>query len=273
MEPEDRMRYLETNRRTWDGWARHHVGSPFYDVAGFRTGRCTLDALELEGVGEVRGRTLLHLQCHFGLSTLSWARRGAKVTGVDFSDEAIRTARELAAEAGLEASFVRSDLYDLPSVLQGSFDIVFASHGVLPWLPDLEAWARVVHHFLKPGGLFFLTEAHPFAATIDDRPEAEELRIFYPYFQKAEPLRFQQKGSYAVRDGDFDSVTYEWFHSLSAILGALLRAGLRITAYEEHPFAAYQIFPLLEEGEDRFWRLPPGKAELPLYFSLRATRD
>lgn len=129
---------MAANRRLWDGWAPHHVTSDFYDVDGFRAGRNTLSAVELAGVGDVRGKTLLHLQCHFGLDTLSWARQGARVTGVDFSQPAVEAARALAGELDLPATFVHSNLYDLPRHLEGEFDVVFTSSGVLGWLPDIE---------------------------------------------------------------------------------------------------------------------------------------
>src|SRR5579864_4514537 len=159
-------RYCEANRQMWNAWTPYHVESGFYDVEGFKRGqrrdRAGNDALEIEAVGDVVGKSLLHLQCHFGLDTLSWARRGATVTGVDFSEEAIRAARALAADVGVPAAFIQSDIYELPGRLRGEFDIVFTSHGVLGWLPDLDRWAGVVAHFLRPGGRFCLIEGHPF---------------------------------------------------------------------------------------------------------------
>jgi len=265
-------RYLRANRETWDAWTRLHVGSAFYDVDGFRAGRCTLDSIELEGVGEVRGRSLLHLQCHFGLGTLSWARLGARATGVDFSGEAIAAARGLARETGLDARFVQSDLYNLPGTLEGLFDVVFTSYGVLPWLPDLEAWGKVVARYLKPGGLFFIAEGHPLAMAVDDRPGAEGLHVFYPYFRRDEPMRFQERGSYAVPDAPIESVTYEWFHSLSEILGALLNAGLRILSFREYPLAAWQMFPCLVRDANGFWTFPEGALQIPLTYTIQATR-
>ena len=268
----------------WDVWARHHVTSRFYDVEGFKAGaresRRGLDALETRLVGDVAGKSLLHLQCHFGLDTLEWARRGAVVTGVDFSGEAIAAARTLAAEVGLQAAFIESDIYDLPERLQGAFDIVFASHGVLCWLPDLDRWAGVIAHFLRPDGRFCLIEGHPFPLVFDDTREDRDLRVAFPYFASppeaegaaVEPLRCERRGSYAVPGADFTSVMYEWVHPLSEAVGALLRAGLRLDSLEEYPYAAWAMFPWMEERPDGMWEFPEGTVSLPLMFSLTASK-
>lgn len=261
----------------WDVWARHHVVSPFYDVEGFkagaRPGREGLDALETRLVGDVTGKSLLHLQCHFGLDTLSWARRGATVTGVDFSGEAIGAARALAAEVGVPATFIQSDVYELPSVLHGEFDIVFASHGVLCWLPDLDRWAAVAARFLRPGGRFYLIEVHPFPLVFDDQRADRELQVGYPYFHPEGPLRIERRGSYAVPDAPFDSVMYEWVHPLSDVLGAVVRAGLRLDSFEEYPYLGWAMFPWMVERADGMWELPEGILPLPLMFSLGAGKD
>jgi SAM-dependent methyltransferase len=220
----------------------------------------------------VSGKSLLHLQCHFGLDTMSWARLGAKATGVDFSQEAVATARSLAGELGIAADFVRSNVYDLPKNLDGRFDVVFTSHGVLPWLPDLGRWAEVVAHFLKPGGVFYIVESHPFAQMFDDGIETPELRIRYPYFRR-EPMRFEDDGSYAdpktvVRN----KTTYEWMHPLGEIVNSLLAVGLRIESFREYPFCAWKMLPFMVRDEDGWWRLPDGREDVPLMFSLRAVK-
>jgi SAM-dependent methyltransferase len=151
---------LAANKALWEERTAIHQTSSFCNLEGFKRGGSRLRTYE---VGEVTGKSLLHLQCHFGIDTLSWARLGARVTGADFSDRAIELARSLATELALDATFVRADLYDLPAVLDGQFDVVYTSHGVLGWLPDLERWAGVVAHFLRPGGVFYLTEIHPVA--------------------------------------------------------------------------------------------------------------
>jgi SAM-dependent methyltransferase len=265
--------YLEVNRETWNMWTQLNVGSKFYDVEGFKAGRRTLDPIALAGPGDVTGKSLLHLQCHFGMDTISWARQGAIVTGIDFSEEAIKTARALADELGIPATFIQSNLYDLPQNLTGQFDVVYTSYGVLGWLPDLERWAQVIAHFLKPGGIFYIVEVHPIPLLFDEHRQDAELRLLYPYFQGAEPIRIEEDGCYAVPDSPIRSVTYVWIHPIADIIGSLLRAGLRIESFEEYPFVRWAVFPWMERRADGAWQLPPGKESIPLMFSLKATKE
>jgi SAM-dependent methyltransferase len=264
--------YLRCNRALWDSWTPLHVGSKFYDVDGFKAGRDPLDPVETACFGDVRGKSLLHLQCHFGLSTMAWARRGAHVTGVDFSEKAISAARALASELGLDATFILSDIHDLPRHCTGTFDLVFTSHGVLPWLPDLARWGKVIAHFLKPGGRFLLVEEHPLALTLDETAPAGEIRVRYPYFEGNGPLRFEGQGSYAEPGAPIRSVSYEWQHSLHEILGSLLCAGLTIEEYREYPYLSWPSLPWMVQREDGFWELPPDVPGLPLMFSLVCSR-
>ncbi|UCB52608.1 MAG: class I SAM-dependent methyltransferase, partial [Candidatus Zixiibacteriota bacterium] len=148
-------KFMKQNLKHWNEVTPIHRKSEFYGVEGFKAGRCTLMPLEREELGDVSGKTLLHLQCHFGLDTLSWARLGARVTGVDFSEKAIDLAKSLSKELGIDADFVHSNIYHLPDVLKGEFDIAYTSHGVLCWLPDLAEWGRIIARFLKPGGTFY----------------------------------------------------------------------------------------------------------------------
>ena len=265
-------RYLRANRRLWDAWTDLHARSAYYDVEGFRAGRSSLQAIEREELGDVAGKSLLHLQCHFGLDTLSWARLGATATGVDFSGRAIATARALAAELALPDRFLQSDIYGLPSVLQGQFDIAFTSYGVLFWLSDLRRWAEVIAHFLKPGGVFYIVEFHPFANVFAAAGVAD-LQPAYPYFPGPGPLRFETRGSYAEPAADYRGVEYGWDHPLGEIVSAVLAAGMRLEFLHEFPDCGYQRFSFLEQGADGRWRLPDRLAGmLPLLFSLKATR-
>jgi SAM-dependent methyltransferase len=269
--------YLEANRQLWESWTRINLGSRFYDVEAFASGRGgDLDPIARAGPGDVRGKSLLHLQCHFGMDTIRWASHGATVTGADFSAEAIRAARALAARMGVPATFVHSDLYELPSRLDGRFDVVFTSHGVLGWLPDLERWARVIAHFLVPGGLFYIVEVHPFALLFNDRLQEPELRLLYPYFHGPDPIRQEYRGCYTEPDARITSVEHVWLHTMSAVIGSLLRAGLRVESFEEYPFLSWRLFPWMEQRADGWWHLPeglaPGSGSLPLMFSLRAVR-
>lgn len=265
------------NRALWDAWTAVHVDGAFYDLEGFRSGGVRLRPAEVEAVGDVRGRSLLHLQCHFGIDTLSWARLGARVTGVDFSPAAVRVARELAMDLGFaDARFIESNLYDLPANLDGAFDVVYTSRGVLSWLPDIRGWAAVVAHFLAPGGTFFVREIHPVAMAFENEGVTPgELRLVYPYWEHAEPLVFPVTGSYADPTADVgEQHEHGWDHGLGEIVTALIDAGLRIEALEEHPHLDWGVDFLVEEapGSGRYV-LPPGTAgELPLMFSLRATK-
>lgn len=262
---------LLANRRRWDELARAHYGSAFYNVEGFRRGGTRLRRIELEELGDVRGRDLLHLQCHFGLDTLSFARLGAHVTGVDFSAVAIDQARALANELGLDARFVQADVTKLPRSLSRSFDIIYTSRGILAWIPDLTGWARGIARALRPRGRFYMLEGHPVAATLDD--ESRVLRVRYPYFARRSPQRYRVQGSYAGRDLPIKhSVHYEWPHSLGDVITSLADAGLRITFVHEFPFAMWETAPwLVKRGRE--WYLPKSiKGELPLAFSLAARK-
>jgi SAM-dependent methyltransferase len=265
--------YLEANRMRWDELTPIHARSGFYDLEGLRAGGLTLMSLEREELGDVAGKSLLHLQCHFGLDTLSWARLGARVTGVDFSEEAVTLARSLSDELGIDADFICSNLYDLPTVLAAQFDIVFTSYGVLCWLPDLSRWAGIIAHFLRPGGTFYIAEIHPFAMVFYDEADAEHLEVFYPYFHATEPLRFEEEGSYAAPDQEvFHTVTYEWQHGLGDIVNSLISAGLRIEFLHEFPYACYRMFPFLEQDHEGWWRLEGHPGSIPMTFSLKATK-
>jgi len=275
----DMAPYLEANRRLWEMWTRVNLASELYGVEAFAAGRGRdLDPVVLAGPGDVRGKTLLHLQCHFGMDTIRWARRGATVTGADFSAPAVEAARALAARMDVPATFVHSDVYALPSQLAGAFDVVFTSHGVLGWLPDLDRWAEVIAHFLAPGGIFYIVEVHPFALIFDDARPEPGLRLLYPYFHGPEPIREERKGCYAAPDASFTSVEHVWIHQVSQIIGSLARAGLVIESFDEYAYLGWRFFPWMEQGSDGWWRLPAhpdvplGAGSLPLMFSLKARR-
>jgi SAM-dependent methyltransferase len=267
---------LRSNRDLWDAWTKIHVASDFYDVESFRNGERPIRVAdyEREEIGSVQGKSLLHLQCHFGLDTLSWARLGATVTGIDFSAEAIAAARGLAAELEIPATFIQSDVYRLPEVLDQQFDIVYTSVGVLGWLPDIASWGRVAARFVRPGGFLYLTEIHPVAQAFENEGvEPGELRLAYPYWSHPEPLRFEVKGSYADREAPTDGLVENgWDHSLGEIVTSLADAGLRLEFLHEFDFVRWPV-DFLAEGDDGRWRLPTGSGgELPLFFSLKATK-
>jgi SAM-dependent methyltransferase len=273
--------YLQANRRLWDAWTDIHVDSAFYDVESFRDGGdrpIRIKEYELGEVGDVRGKRLLHLQCHFGLETLSWARLGATVIGVDFSERGIEEARRLAADVGLEdrATFVQSDVYELPQHLDAGegFDIVYTSHGVLGWLPDIERWADVAARFVRPGGFLYVTEIHPVAQAFENEGvQPGELILRYPYWSHQEPIGFEVRGSYADRDASTPGLMeYGWDHSLGEIVTAVADAGLDLEFLHEFPFVLWKV-DFAEQKEDGTYRLP-GELDgrLPLYFSLKASK-
>jgi SAM-dependent methyltransferase len=266
--------YIDANRTLWDAWTKVHETSAFYDLEGFKRGGVRLRDYETEEVGPVAGRDLLHLQCHFGLDSLSWARLGAHVTGADFSAEAIALASSLAAELELDARFVESDIYDLPTRLEGDFDVVYTSGGVLGWLPDIQRWAEVVARFVRPGGIFYVTEVHPvFQAFEYDGVGPGEIKLQYPYWEHATPLSFKVQGSYADRTADVGDLTeHAWNHGLGEIVTALAEAGLRIEFLHEFPFLLWPADALVK-GDDGSFRLP-GELDgrLPLFFSLKASK-
>jgi SAM-dependent methyltransferase len=266
--------HQEANGRRWDELVPIHAGSAFYDVAGFKAGRLTLLSIERGELGDVRGKSLLHLQCHFGLDTLSWARLGARVTGIDFSEAAIAQARVLTAEVGIDANFICSRVEEATNVLTDLFDIVFTSYGVLCWLPDLRPWARTIAYFLKPGGVFYIVDNHPFADVFDDNARATDLRVAFSYFHQEEPIPWEAMGTYADRSAVVQNKTSSvWSHSLSDIVTVLLDAGLTLEFLHEFPQCQYQRYPFMTQDADGWWRLPSSLPALPMLFSLKARRS
>jgi SAM-dependent methyltransferase len=266
VDDEDRFRL---NRAWWDERVGVHLGGEFYDVGGFLAGRSTLRPFEVAEIGEVAGARLVHLQCHFGLDTLSWARRGALVTGVDFSPSAVAAARDLARRAGLAAEFVEAGVYDAVTALGGrAFDVVYTSIGAIIWLPDITRWASTMAGLLAPGGRFYMAEFHPFSVVLGD----EDLTVTDSYFDPG-PFLHEETGSYADPDAETShrqSVT--WHHGLGDVISSLAQAGLRIEFLHEHPYALRARWPFLERRPDRTYHMPPDRPQVPLLYSVMATR-
>ena len=262
----------ELNRAHWDEATRLHLRGDLYGVREFKAGGCRLHHVEVDEVGDVQGKRLLHLQCHFGLDTLSWARRGAIVTGVDFSPESIASARRLAADTAIQAEFVCSDLYELPAALLSfhSFDVVYTSYGVLCWLPNLAPWAELIARYLKPGGFFYIVEAHPSARMFpldEDLPQAGGFRPWLSYFHDDAGILWPP--------GPDCSAMRNWQHSMGDIVNALIGAGLVIEWLHEFPFCAWKVVAGCEVVErsgagPAYYRRPPSEPQLPLMFSIRA---
>jgi SAM-dependent methyltransferase len=267
MDPNELM---EVNKRRWNEKVQANQVTPVYDVEGFINGASTLLPIELLEVGPVQGKDMLHLQCHFGMDTLSWARMGARITGVDFSPDAISMARELSLRTGVPAEFLECNIYDLDRLGLGKFDVIFTSYGVLCWLPDLGPWARWISDHLRPGGFFYVVDNHPFGSLIDENCR-DFFRASYPYFSK-EPLMFDDDVPIIDDGHEFRNKTrYEWMHPISDIVNALADSGLRIEFLHEFPFCFFPMHPSMVKGEDGYWHLP-GNFYVPMLFSLKAKK-
>lgn len=257
---------IEANRSRWDEAAPLHAASEYYDLAGFRAGRDDLHPFELDELGDVAGLDLVHLQCHIGTDTLSWARHGANVVGLDFSPTAMEIATVLAADCGLAAEFVCADVYDAPAALGHTFDLVYTGVGALNWLPDLGRWAAVVAALLRPGGALYLVEIHPVVGGVVNDGRTIELDTFAGAYQRWD----EKGGTYAAPDAELaNTVSYERAHALSEVVSAVLDAGLTLELLHEHA-TSKAPWPWLERGADGFYRLPAGWPSFPLSYSLRA---
>lgn len=244
-----------------------HAKSKLYDLEGFKNGKTSLMPIELEEICNVKGRTLLHLMCHFGMDTLSWAREGADVTGVDLSDKSVRLAKKLSRQIDVPAKFICADIYELPNVLDKKFDIIFTSYGVLCWLSNLKNWAKIIHHFLKPGGVFYIVELHPFTNIL-----SYDFKIYYKYFKKG-PYVDDSSGTYTDWDASVNGFTYEWSYTISDVINVLIKEGLKIEFLHEFPFTMYDQFPgFMEQNEKGQYVLKNKKIQIPLLFSLKAVK-
>jgi SAM-dependent methyltransferase len=260
---------LKTNLAKWNALVPVHARSKMYDVAGFKAGRISLHELELAEIGDVRGKSLLHLQCHFGLDTMSWARLGAEVTGLDFSDEAIKLARSLSVELKIPARFICADIYDAPFVVNDQFDVVFTSYGAITWLPDMLRWAQIIAQSLKPGGFFYIADQHPFASIFNNQDDVSELAIQYPYFRH-EMILSSSGQDYADPSYKSEHDNAEWIHTVDSIVSSLIAAGLQIGFFHEHSSCPWQMFPFCEPAGPGTWHI---RGDLiPLIFSLQARK-
>ena len=265
--------HLEMNRRSWDARTPLHASSAFYDVDGVVAGRSTLHPFEPLELGDVTGCSLVHLQCHLGTDTISWARLGAMVTGLDFSAPAIEEATAIARRCGIDAEFVIADVYDAVQALGRRFDVVYTGLGALCWLKDIAAWAQVVTELLEPGGRLYLLEFHPLLGVLSD--DGPFLDPAYPYFWREEGLVLADNSDYAAGPAVLDDdVTVEWPHPIADVVTAILGAGLELKQLSEHDVLAFAPWKELEEvpGEATLWRLPAGQPQIPLEYSLLAVK-
>ena len=259
--------YFKVNKATWNEKVKVHAESEMYDLEAFKKGRSSLMAYELDALGDVSGKSLLHLQCHFGQDTLSWARSGAQCVGVDLSDSGIQLARELNHELGLDAEFVCCNVLDTSEHVKGTFDIVFTSYGVIGWLPDLKPWGRMIAEKLKPNGVFYIAEFHPIVWMFDYLEQKPIMK--YGYMQD-EVIYEEYSGTYAEEGSKMISKEYGWNHGLSEVVNALIEAGLQIEYLNEYDESPYDVLPDLELTKSGMYVT---KDKLyPLIFTIKATK-
>lgn len=266
--------FFDTNRQNWDERADIHIGdrTGSYGFEQFFRGEDILTPIEAAEIGDIAGLDALHLQCHIGLDTLCLVRRGARATGLDFSENALGHARELAAKAGLAARFVHGNVYDAPALIAERFDFVFTTWGTISWLPDIRGWGRVISAMLRPGGRFYFADCHPGLAPLEEVGGRLE-PTFNWRTPTSVPLEFNDQKTYTGDERPLRSTqTFEWIHPLGDILMALVDAGLRIARVAEHEALPWQMFPMMQKGADRLWRLPAGVPRLPLAVSLTAEK-
>ena len=267
----------EINRRHWDERAPAHAASPGYGVDRFVTDPTFLSKVvtfDLPRIGDLHGLRGVHLQCHIGTDTISLARLGARMTGLDLSPASLEQARRIAAAAGAAVDFVESDVYGAADVLPaGEFDLVFTGVGALCWLPDIARWARVVNALLRPGGRLFLREGHPMLWAVDDR-QSDRIVVDFPYFETADPIVWDEPGTYVETEVEFvHTVTHSWNHGLGEIVTALLDDGMTITQLIEHDSVPWEALPgQMVRGEDEEWRLRARPERLALSYTLQAVK-
>ncbi len=260
--------YLRANRENWNERVEHHYGTKYYDVQGFLSGRCTLKPVEFKALGEVTGKRILHLQCHFGLDTLSLSRMGGIVTGIDFSEAAIRKAKNLSEMTKLNAEFHCADVHSVCDVLDcGSFDLVFASYGVFCWIQDLYRWFSVASAMLKPDGRIFVIDGHPALDMLNYDAADDWFSFNGHYFHEETPELCTVKESYTGEGGSLvNSTTYQWYHHLGEYATAVGSAGLIIHSLAEYPYCHFRKFPCMVQRSDGYWEIP--NHSLPIMFSM-----
>ncbi|MDT0558322.1 class I SAM-dependent methyltransferase [Ichthyenterobacterium sp. W332] len=265
---EDKSHFFEVNKATWNQKVREHAKSDMYNLEAFKAGKSSLMSYELEALGNVKGKSLLHLQCHFGQDTLSWSRLGAQSVGVDISNEGVTLAKQLSQELDLNAEFVCCNVLETSKHITDTFDIVFTSYGVIGWLPDLKPWAEMIAERLKPGGVFYMVEFHPIVWMFDYLVQPPKLK--YGYMQD-EAIYEEYEGTYANESSKMVSKEYGWNHGFSEIINALIEAGLTIEYLNEHDESPYNVLPELTKTDSGMY-VRDDKL-YPLIFELKAIKQ
>lgn len=259
--------YIALNKDSWNRRTEYHVKSEFYDMDNFLNGSSSLNPFELALLGDLNGKSVLHLQCHFGQDSISLSRMGANVVGVDLSDKAIDTAKQIALQTNSSAQFICCDIYDLPQHLDQQFDMVFTSYGTIGWLPDLNKWAEIISKYLKPGGQFVFVEFHPVVWMFDNDFE----KVGYNYFNTGALIE-TETGTYADREADLEQEYVCWNHSLSEVMGSLIQNDLTIRSFDEYDYSPYNCFRHTIEFEPKKYRIAHLDNKIPMVYSLVATK-
>lgn len=266
MKPEED--YIAINKASWNKRTAAHVDSEFYDMDSFKSGDSSLNTIELPLLGDLTNKKVLHLQCHFGQDTISMTRMGASCVGVDLSDDAIAKAKQLAEDEGANATFICSDVYALPEHLDEKFDIVYTSYGTIGWLPDLNKWANVVDHFLKPGGKFVFAEFHPVIWMFDN----DFSKIEYRYFTSA-PIVETESGTYADKNAPIEYDCITWNHGLGEVVNSLLNKNLKLIDFQEYDYSPYPCFNKVREVGPKQFRIEHLDDKIPMVYSLVMVKE
>ena len=259
--------YLEINRQSWNNRIETHLQSEFYDLDSFLKGKTSLNDVELKLLGDIKGKHVLHLQCHFGQDTISLTRLGAEVTGVDLADKAIQSAKQIAQDTNSNADFICCDIYNLPNHLNKQFDIVFASYGVIGWLRDLDKWAKIISKFLRPGGKFVFVEFHPIVWMFDENFE----KIAYNYSNSGAIVE-SENGTYANKTASISQENVTWNHSLSEVINSLIKNEVEINSFDEYDFSPYNCFNKTIEFAPNKYRISHLDNKIPMLYSITATK-
>ncbi len=264
MKPEN---YLEINKQTWNNKVPIHLDSEFYDMDSFLKGKNALPQTDIDLLGNIKGKSVLHLQCHFGQDSLSMARMGAKVAGIDLSDKAIEKAKALNIELNLDATFICCDVYDTLEHIKEKFDIVYTSYGTIGWLPDLDKWAKVISGALKPNGKFIFVEFHPVLWMFDD-----DFTKIQHHYHNEKPIIETYTGTYANKEAEITADYIGWNHSLSEVFQALLKNGLKIEHFNEYDYSNYNCMNEMIEFEPKKFRIKHLENKIPMMYSLIAIK-
>ena len=259
--------YIEINKQAWNNQVPVHLDSDFYDMQSFLEGKSSVPQIDIDLLGDLKGKYVLHLQCHFGQDTLSLARLGARCTGVDLSDKAIEKAKKLNEELRLDATFICCNVYDTLEHIKEQFDIVYISYGTISWLPDLDKWANIISKALKPNGKFVFVEFHPVVWMFDD-----DFTKIQHHYHNEKPVIEEFTGSYANKDADIKTDYIGWNHSLSEVFQALMNNDLQIEHFEEYDYSNYNCFNETIEFEPGKYRIKHLENKIPMMFSLKAIK-